>query len=106
MCEYNREHRTFVSKSKQQQYVEAHHLIPFSERKHFDVSIDIIENIVCLCPNCHRKIHLAIDENKIELIKPLLDTKIEKLHKMWIDITEEKLFSFYKIDTKTNHLQY
>ena len=106
MCEFNREHRTFISKSKQQQYVEAHHLIPFSERKNFDVSIDIVENIVCLCPNCHRKIHLAIDEDKIELIRPLLNNKIKDLHKMWVNITEDKLFSFYKIETKTNQLQY
>lgn len=98
MCEYNREHRTFISKSKNQQYVEAHHLIPFSERKKFDISIDIIENMVCLCPNCHRKIHLAIDSNKIELIRPLLITKLTSLNKMWINITEERLFNFYKID--------
>lgn len=96
-CEYNREHRTFTAKTVNQKYVEAYHLILFSERKKFEVSIDVIENIVCLCPNCHRKIHLAIDEEKVNLLRLLLLSKIKKLHDVWIDISEDKLFWFYKI---------
>jgi len=97
LCEFNHEHDTFTSKSTDSQYVEAHHLIPFCERWKFDVSIDVIENIVCLCPNCHRQIHLAIDEQKKEMLVPLFNSKIESLKTLGITISLERLYSFYKI---------
>ena len=52
-------HDTFTSK-KGVRYQEAHHLIPMKAQKDFgDKNIDIPENIVGLCPNCHRAIHNA-----------------------------------------------
>lgn len=96
-CEFNENHISFKAKTNNENYVEAHHLIPFSERKNFDLSIDVIENMVCLCPNCHRKIHLAIDEEKIELIRPIFERKKWNLHNIWININETKLLEFYKI---------
>lgn len=97
LCEFDENHITFISKSDEKNYVEAHHLIPFAERNKFDISIDVVENIVCLCPNCHRRIHLAIDDDKILLLKPLFEKKIEKMQKVGIDIEYETLLSFYKI---------
>lgn len=35
-------------------YVEAHHIIPLSEG-----GIDSIKNMICVCPNCHKKFHLG-----------------------------------------------
>lgn len=104
LCEFDNNHFTFISKANEENYVEAHHLIPFSERKRFDVSVDVVENIVCLCPNCHRKIHLAIDEEKKELLKPLYIRKRNQLQRIWIDITEDELFKFYKIDNTKEQL--
>ena len=97
MCEFSQNHTTFTAKSNNKQFIEAHHLIPFSERKQFDVSIDVTENIVCLCPNCHRKIHLAIDEEKTELLKPLFEKKKEQLEKVGIKLDVSNLFDLYKI---------
>lgn len=97
LCEFDLSHITFLSKSSWKNYVEAHHLIPFSERKNFDISIDVEENLISLCPNCHRKIHLSIDEEKINLIRPLLKKRIYKLKEVWINIDENKIFKFYNI---------
>ena len=96
-CEMNHNHITFNSRSNGKNYVEAHHLIPFCERDNFDLSIDIVENIVCLCPNCHRKIHLAIDEQKKELLNPLFNNKIRELNKVWIEIDINTLYRYYWI---------
>lgn len=96
-CEYKSEHKTFKSNSTKNLYVEAHHLIPFSKRKEFEINIDIEENLVALCPNCHRKIHLAIKEEKIELLEPLYNLKIKNMIENWIKISKEELFSFYNV---------
>lgn len=35
-------------------YFEMHHLIPLSEG-----GLDTVDNVVCLCPNCHRELHFG-----------------------------------------------
>lgn len=97
-CEFDNSHKSFHSKANNRDYVEAHHLIPFCERKKFDLSIDVVENIVCLCPNCHRKIHLAINEEKQELLNLLFEKKTEDLKSVWIQISKEELFHYYWIN--------
>lgn len=96
-CEHKRLHKTFIAKSNGKNYVEGHHLIPFSERKNFDISIDIVENIVCLCPNCHRKIHLAADKERKKFIKQMFKKKSGSMKKAGIDIDLERLCSFYGV---------
>ena len=42
------------------QYLEAHHLIPMKAQKDFlseNINLDRLENIVALCPNCHKAVH-------------------------------------------------
>ena len=96
-CMIDESHITFNSKSNWMNYVEAHHLIPFSERNNYNLSIDIIENMVCLCPNCHRKIHLAVDEQKKELLNPLYKRKSQELSNAWIVLDIETLYHYYGI---------
>ncbi len=42
----------FINKLTDEPYLEVHHVIPLSEG-----GKDIIDNVVALCPNCHRKRH-------------------------------------------------
>ncbi len=58
-CEVDPQHITFISAVTGQNYVEAHHLIPMSRQGECDNSLDVVANIVALCPTCHRKIHFA-----------------------------------------------
>lgn len=46
------------------QYFDGHHLIMYNpnSQKRYDKSLDIPRNIVCLCPECHKKIHFSNDE--------------------------------------------
>jgi len=98
LCEYDNKHITFNAKSNNKNYVEAHHLVPFSERNRFDVSIDVTENIVCLCPNCHKKIHLAVDTERKDFIKNLFENRKDSLEKLGIKFDLKVLFKYYKLN--------
>lgn len=96
LCEINRHHRTFIAKINSRPFVEGHHLIPFAKRQLFDVNIDIVENIVALCPVCHRQIHLGIDQDRFSMLDELYDRNIDGLRGAGINITKADLFGFYK----------
>ncbi len=94
-CQFDPSHTTFISKSDKKEYVEGHHLIPFSKRKDFDVNIDIVDNIICLCPNCHRKIHLSVDEERNTIIEKLFNSRKDILSEQGIFLKLEDLQSLY-----------
>ena len=48
-------------------YLEAHHIEWLSEG-----GADEIDNVVALCPNCHRKMHIVADENDITTLKEVI----------------------------------
>lgn len=92
-CEIDRSHKTFIRKKDGVPYTEPHHLIPMAYQDKFDYSIDIEENIVSLCSNCHNEIHYG--ENARNLIEKLYDERKSMLEKKNIFITLEELLSFY-----------
>lgn len=96
LCEIDKEHEYFKSKISQENYVEAHHLIPIQATDDFDLSIDVEANIVSLCPNCHRKLHHA----EFSEVKPLLEKLYLKRKKDLatcdIGLTFEHLISYYQ----------
>ena len=67
-CENDQDHETFIASKTGNQFVEAHHLIPMEYQGEFSVSIDVPENIISLCPNCHRAFHNSIISNQEKLI--------------------------------------
>lgn len=98
ICEIDELHSTFISKATDEKYVEVHHLIPFSKRKDFDVNIDIEENLIALCPNCHRKIHLSKDDEKTPLLDYLLKARRQKLADQTIQIDVYALYEMYNVN--------
>lgn len=96
-CEIDNTHSTFLAKSNNKQYVEAHHLIPVSAQKYFNSSIDCSSNIVSLCPNCHRLIHFANDAEKIELLQKLYKKRESFFSDFEVPIDQDRLFSYYSI---------
>lgn len=60
-CELCTEHKTFIRKSNGKPYTEPHHLIPMKFQKDFNVSLDVENNIVSLCSNCHNMLHYGAD---------------------------------------------
>lgn len=98
-CENDNNHQSFISKRTKKPYMEAHHLIPISQSQYMwkkkHKNIDCIENIVSLCPTCHKAIHLGEFDTKLQILKKLYDKKIEDLRKAGIDIDFETLLKFY-----------
>ena len=86
-------HKSFISKATGLPYMEAHHLIPMEYYNNFDVSIDVEENIISLCSNCHREIHHGKDASVI--VKKLYEQRKPYLQKAGIDISLKQLLVWY-----------
>lgn len=99
VCEYDHRHELFISRSLKKPYLEAHHLIPMRFQAEFDSSLDIVENVFCLCPNCHRAIHHAIDCTA----RLMLDTLVDKRDVLTgFDLTGADLNALYGVEEFTD----
>lgn len=99
-CAFDETHETFLT-NKGLPYMEGHHLIPctYSNAEYywsnFKRNIDCVENIVCLCPTCHRRIHFGSKEEQDTIIKFLYQKQISSLKTVGLDISIEELLSLY-----------
>lgn len=93
-CEYDNSHKSFICKSSGRKYLEQHHLIPLNYADEFEYSIDIEENVVSLCSNCHNEIHYGAESSKI--VEKLYEERKEALEKAGIKISLEWLLEKYK----------
>lgn len=92
-CEFDSSHVSFYRRSNGEKYMEGHHLIPLKFQNDFNVSLDIEENIVSLCSNCHNEIHYGQFNER--LIEKLYHEKVEKLSNRNIFISLDKLKEYY-----------
>lgn len=60
-----------------------------------DISLDVPENIVALCPNCHKMIHLAENVVKTEKVTILYERRQPGLNASGINITLNELLNLY-----------
>lgn len=101
-CVFDNSHKTFHT-SKGVSYMEGHHLIPctVSNVEHywtkFGRNIDCVENIICLCPTCHRRIHFGSKEERKQIIEDLYNKQIKSMRAVGFDISVEELLSLYDI---------
>jgi 5-methylcytosine-specific restriction protein A len=90
-------HRTFMSRVRKTNYVEAHHLVPFSQQKNFAYSLDVEENIVALCPTCHKLLHYGTAKEQFSPLKALLHTRHALLRNRGIEVTFNQLKEMYRV---------
>ncbi|MEK3684905.1 HNH endonuclease [Paenibacillus sp. FSL R10-2736] len=102
-CEYNPEHKDFISDKTNENYVEAHHIIPMGFHELFLYSIDVEANIVPLCCSCHRRIHHAIFPEKVHILNILFENRSKRLRNCGIELTLEQLHTFYGISSKNQY---
>lgn len=90
-CEIDRNHNSFIAEASKKSYMEGHHAIPLSKQPQFpSLSLDIYANIVCLCPVCHRRIHLGLKEDRGMLMNKLSDKRADRLYKSGIRLSKEE----------------
>lgn len=99
LCEKDATHKTFVSRASGKQYVEAHHLVPFSNQGSFQVSLDVTANVVSLCPMCHSFLHHGRPTEISKFLSILLKNRKKRLDEKKIEVSREDLLGYY------NHLQ-
>ncbi len=94
-CEYDPMHPSFIRKSNNTQYTEAHHLVPFAFQEQFAASLDVEANIVSLCSNCHNQIHFG--RNPEEILAKLYEDRKEELDSAGIKIKDiNDLMKYYR----------
>ena len=94
-CESDSSHVTFL-RDDGEQFMEKHHLIPMEYYYEFDQSIDHQCNIVALCPNCHRKIHLGPPADKQILLEALLKDRLDRLRSFY-QVSIADMFDYYDL---------
>lgn len=94
-CIFGTDHLTFTSAATKKPFVEAHHIIPMEFQDQFEFSLDVPENIIALCPNCHRKIHQAVFTEKEALITLLHELRKDGLKSRGLEIELSALKNLY-----------
>ena len=89
-CEIDKRHQTFIAKSSGNPYMEGHYAIPMMKQRHFENSLDIYANVVCLCPICHRLLHYAVDSNKEILVKKIYVDRADRLANSGIKLSRDE----------------
>lgn len=84
-CEIDSNHTTFLTRHNHN-YMEGHHFIPMSQQSKFNYSLDVPENIISLCPTCHRALHHGDAKTIIPMLEKLWSVRKQKLIKRKIQI--------------------
>lgn len=97
-CENDDNHITFINNYDKKPFIEAHHLIPMATQGLFEYSIDFADNIICLCPTCHKRIHYGVKTDKSEMISKFYKDRIDKIKRFNIDASIKDIEIFYNIN--------
>lgn len=97
VCEMDTDHTTFISEVDNNPFVEAHHLIPMSVQDAYPYSLDFADNIVSLCPNCHRLVHHSARNTRKKAIEKLFESRKHLFKDHGILIDRKTLLTYYGI---------
>lgn len=97
ICELDNTHFTFLSSLSDEPFVEAHHLIPMSVQDDFSNTLDFADNIISLCPNCHRLVHHSELSTRKKAIIKLFETRKHLYKNHGIEINQKTLLTYYGV---------
>ncbi len=97
-CEVDPAHQPFTSRITNKNFVEAHHLVParMDVQEKFKCALDHENNIVSLCPNCHRRLHHAVSDEKNDILRRLYRRRRKELDVAGIHLSMARLISYYE----------
>lgn len=82
-------------------YVEGHHIIPMNRQEEYyfncNINLDVSDNIIALCPNCHCQIHLGSKKARLKILGEIYIRNISKLRNINDKISLSLLASYYNI---------
>lgn len=97
---HNSKHSYFESVALHN-YVEGHHIIPMNRQEeyyfNYRVNLDVADNIIALCPNCHCQIHLGSRRARLKMLGEIFVRNFSKLHNINDKISLSLLASYYNI---------
>jgi 5-methylcytosine-specific restriction protein A len=95
-CEVNVSHVSFIARTTKKNFVEAHHLIPVQFQDQFKFRLDVPDNVIAVCPTCHRKLHHGQLSDKTKMLLPLLSKRSAALEERGLILDSKQLLSFYR----------
>lgn len=98
-CAYGKyigeDHQSFI-KEDGNPFMQVHHFIPMkASPDFFPRNLDRASNLVCVCPNCHERIHHGSKEEKEKVLKVLYGKMIDGLNDEEIYISYNQLLNYY-----------
>ena len=92
-CEIDANHKTFIMRRNDEPYLEGHHLIRMEHQNRFAKSLDVYANIIGLCPNCHRQLHLGKHAEIRTILSPIYDLRAERLAKSGLELSKDEFLA-------------
>ena len=100
-CERDARHETFISERTKKAFMEAHHLVPVMHQQEiwdkYEINVDCVENIISLCPTCHRAFHNGTKEVRARMIENLYEKLLPRYKSIGFDISVEEIKQLYGI---------
>ncbi len=100
-CEKDVRHETFESEKTRKNFMEAHHLVPVKYQQNiwnkYKINVDCVENIVSLCPTCHRAFHNGTKEVKRQMVENIYEKLLPRYKSIGFEITLEEIKKLYNI---------
>lgn len=96
-CEFDSSHKTFIARSSNLPYMEAHHLIPMSAQKYHKKALDNMHNVFCLCATCHRAVHHSVQDSTRHIIDKLIYSRPKILEVF--NVSKQDLYKLYSVET-------
>lgn len=94
-------HFYFESSQTLENYVEGHHIIPMNRQEtywnDYKINLDVVLNIIPLCPNCHTQVHNGSRAAKLQILSEIYTRNEKELKAVDKNITFNRLVSFYNI---------
>lgn len=82
-------------------FVEGHHIVPMNRQDEYyfgkNVNLDIPQNIVALCPNCHSQIHFGSRHARLQILSEIFIRNKAQLLTFDSTLTLSLLASYYNI---------
>ena len=76
--------------------MEGHHIIPLRHQEEFNVSLDVYANVICLCPTCHRMLHYARTEDKLDSLNMIYHERADRLATSGIRLSNDDFIELVK----------